>query len=88
MLYEDFFKNQMSIFYADILDDICMKDDLENLRDKLTVLNERELKVITLRYGLDDEIPHTLEEIGKVVMNDGCKLTRERIRQIKKESFM
>ena len=40
-------------------------------------LNEREEKVLRLRYGIDDNKPMTLEEVGKVF-----NVTRERIRQI------
>lgn len=49
----------------------------ENLINWLGVLTEKEKKVIVLRYGLGDEIPMTLEQIGKIL-----NLTRERIRQI------
>jgi RNA polymerase primary sigma factor len=40
-------------------------------------LEDRERKVITLRFGLLDGVAHTLEEIGYVF-----KVTRERVRQI------
>ena len=40
-------------------------------------LNEREARVIRLRYGLEDGRTHTLEEVGKEF-----QVTRERIRQI------
>lgn len=39
--------------------------------------NERDLKVLSLRYGLDDGTPRTLDEVGKII-----GLTRERVRQI------
>lgn len=45
-------------------------------------LNEREQKVITLRYGLDDGDLRTLEEVGHVF-----GVTRERIRQIEAKSI-
>ncbi len=41
------------------------------------ILNERELKVLVLRFGLNDDSPHTLEEIS-----DHLGVTRERVRQI------
>lgn len=44
----------------------------------LTTLNVREMEVIVLYYGLNNEDPHTLEEIGAKFL-----LTRERVRQIK-----
>jgi RNA polymerase primary sigma factor len=47
------------------------------VQDILEGLEERERRVIELRYGLDPEGPMTLEEIGTRV-----GLTRERVRQI------
>jgi len=44
----------------------------------LTLLNHREMEVIVLYYGLNNEDPHTLEEIGAKF-----SITRERVRQIK-----
>jgi RNA polymerase primary sigma factor len=48
----------------------------------LLALPDRERMVLVLRYGLVDEEPKTLEEIGKRL-----GLTRERIRQIELESL-
>jgi RNA polymerase primary sigma factor len=41
------------------------------------VLDERELKIITMRFGLDGKKEMTLEEVGRKF-----KVTRERIRQL------
>lgn len=50
----------------------------ENLYDAfLKCLKPREIKIMTLRYGLDDGITMTLQEIG-----DSYNITRERVRQI------
>lgn len=49
----------------------------EQLDDILKTLNDREEKVLRLRYGLDGGSPKTLEEVGKEF-----NVTRERIRQI------
>jgi len=49
----------------------------ENIGDLLQYLSPREQKIIKMRFGLDDGIPHTLEEVGKEF-----NVTRERIRQI------
>ena len=49
----------------------------EALQQALAALGERERQVLVLRYGLDDDDPKTLEEIGRRL-----GLTRERIRQI------
>jgi len=47
------------------------------LRELLADLDDRERTIITLRFGLEGEEPHTLEQIGQ-----SLNLTRERIRQI------
>jgi RNA polymerase primary sigma factor len=47
------------------------------IRDALSDLTEREAVIIRLREGLDDDMPRTLDQVGKVL-----GLTRERIRQI------
>ena len=52
------------------------------LAEALGVLSERERKVLVLRYGLIDEEPKTLEEIGRRL-----GLTRERVRQIETEAL-
>jgi len=45
-------------------------------------LDDRQRRVLELRYGLDGGRPHTLDEVG-VIFN----VTRERIRQIEKQSL-
>ncbi|GGJ33034.1 sigma-70 family RNA polymerase sigma factor [Paenibacillus hunanensis] len=50
------------------------------VKDMLSIINklsERQQKIISLRFGLEDDSPMTLEEIGSIY-----GLTRERIRQI------
>ena len=49
----------------------------EQIDSVLSHLNERERKIIRLRFGLDDGRYRTLEEVGQVF-----GITRERIRQI------
>jgi len=49
----------------------------ENISGLLEYLSAREQKIIKMRFGLDDGIPHTLEEVGREF-----NVTRERIRQI------
>lgn len=56
-----------------------LKAEVKNV---LSVLPEREAEVIRLYFGLDDENPMTLEEIG-----DKFNLTRERVRQIKEKAI-
>jgi RNA polymerase primary sigma factor len=52
------------------------------IREMLAVLDEKEATVIKLRFGLDDDRPMTLQEIG-----DRLRLTRERIRQIEQKAM-
>ncbi|GLW06539.1 hypothetical protein Misp01_16690 [Microtetraspora sp. NBRC 13810] len=54
----------------------------DQLRCVLGNLSPREAKIMALRFGLIDGKPHTLDEIGKHL-----GLTRERIRQLEKESL-
>ena len=58
-----------------------------NLREKidevLTDLSDQEQQVLRMRFGLDDDTPKTLEEIGKVF-----GVTRERIRQIEAKACL
>ena len=49
----------------------------ERLQEVMADLTPREQKILRMRFGLDDGITHTLEEVGKVF-----GVTRERIRQI------
>jgi RNA polymerase primary sigma factor len=52
------------------------------LADCLDFLDDRQRTVLELRYGLDGERPRTLDEISVVF-----SVTRERIRQIEKQSL-
>jgi RNA polymerase primary sigma factor len=54
----------------------------EQLRSVLGTLSEREAGVVSLRFGLADGQPRTLDEIGKVY-----GVTRERIRQIESNTM-
>lgn len=77
--------------YVEIPDDLEGEDDIENLLDstlevlmkeKLSLLKEKEKLVIELRYGLLDGQSRTLEEVGSVL-----NVTRERIRQIESKAL-
>ncbi len=56
-----------------------LKDQLLEVLDTLT---EREQKVLKLRFGLEDNRPRTLEEVGRQM-----DVTRERIRQIEAKAI-
>ncbi len=55
---------------------------VEEVASWLDKLEDKERKVIILRYGLDQEEPQTLEAIGKTI-----GVTRERIRQIEQKAL-
>jgi len=48
----------------------------------LTTLTQREEKIMKMRFGVGEEVEHTLEEIGRAF-----KVSRERIRQIEKKAL-
>ncbi len=54
----------------------------ERLKEILIDLTPREQKILSMRFGLEDGITHTLEEVGQVF-----GVTRERIRQIEAKSL-
>ncbi|MFH1012381.1 MAG: RNA polymerase sigma factor RpoD [Candidatus Peregrinibacteria bacterium] len=70
----DFIEDDEAISPSDATNRQIMK---ENIRYMLQYLTPREQKIIRMRFGLDDGIGHTLEEVGKEF-----GVTRERIRQI------
>ena len=59
---------------------LALQDTLAMVLDKL---NEREMRIIKLRFGLDGEGPFTLEETGKIL-----GITRERVRQIQERALV
>jgi RNA polymerase primary sigma factor len=54
----------------------------ERINEILVDLTPRERKIISLRFGLEDGVTHTLEEVGKEF-----GVTRERIRQIEAKAL-
>lgn len=62
---------------VDPLDFISEENMNDTVRDAMSTLNDRELTILRLRFGLDGEEEETLAEIGK-----RFNVTRERIRQL------
>ena len=54
----------------------------ETVRDVLGSLTPREAKVLRMRFGIDMNTDHTLEEVGKQF-----DVTRERVRQIEAKAL-
>ena len=52
------------------------------VRACLSSLTEREALIVRLRYGLDTDEPHSLQDIGDVL-----GISRERVRQLEKQAF-
>ena len=75
----DFIKGDNVPVPADAAAFTLLKEQLEEV---LGTLTEREQKVLTLRFGLEDGRARTLEEVGKEF-----NVTRERIRQIEAKAL-
>ncbi len=64
-------------------DEIVQDDEtLHHMLDLVSRLEERERSILQLRFGLDGERPHTLEEVSRIIGR-----TRERIRQIQNQAL-
>jgi RNA polymerase primary sigma factor len=61
---------------------VAQDSDAALMKEVFATLKEREQEILSLRFGLENDSPLTLEEIGK-----RYGLTRERIRQIEKEGL-
>jgi len=73
----------------DLLEDKSQESPLDNLLNQglkdnttevLAQLDERDAKIIKMRFGIDEEKEYTLEEIGK-----HFNITRERVRQVEEK---
>ena len=67
----------------DISKKIELKDNIENLKKYLNVLNKRELKIIKMRYGLKGEEEKTQKEIA-----DTMNISRSYVSRIEKRALI
>ena len=75
----DFIEDKNNESPVDYTTRVLLKEELYRI---LKDLSDREERVIRLRYGLDDNRPRTLEEVGREF-----NVTRERIRQIEAKAI-
>ncbi|TFG84577.1 MAG: sigma-70 family RNA polymerase sigma factor [Spirochaetales bacterium] len=75
----DLIKDENAVEPFEEVFSMTLQDTLGNV---LKNLNQREIMIITLRYGLNGEGPLTLEETGKLL-----GITRERVRQIQEKAI-
>mgnify|MGYP003300704865 CR=1 FL=1 len=75
----DFIADEETITPYKSAEAALLRDSIYNLLD---TLGEREANVLRLRFGIDTDHPHTLEEVGEIL-----GVTRERIRQIETKAL-
>ncbi len=76
---ENYISNEGAVSPEEAVIDNLLRDQITKI---LKTLSEREQTVIKLRFGLEDGIPRSLEEIGRIM-----GVTRERVRQIEEKSL-
>ncbi|CAN5877113.1 RNA polymerase sigma factor RpoD [soil metagenome] len=75
----DFLEDMATITPTEAVSDSLLKS---HLREALNELPERERQIIELRFGMKDDRPRTLEEVGREF-----DITRERVRQIQMKTL-
>lgn len=76
----EFIKDEKSLTPAQIASRTLLR---QKIKEILVDLTERERKILELRFGLEDGVTHTLEEVGREF-----GVTRERIRQIEAKALL
>lgn len=77
--FGDFIEDKSAVSPANATAYAMLKEQMDEVLETLT---EREQKVLTLRFGIGDGYPRTLEEVGKIF-----NVTRERVRQIEAKAL-
>ena len=77
--FGDFIEDKFALSPATATAYAMLKEQMDEV---LATLTERERKVLTLRFGIGDGCPRTLEEVGKIF-----SVTRERVRQIEAKAL-
>jgi RNA polymerase primary sigma factor len=75
----EFISDDKSLTPLQLTSQELLRDQIKSIISELT---ERERKILEMRFGLEDGVTHTLEEVGRVF-----NVTRERIRQIEAKAL-
>ena len=75
----DFIEDSLYVAPMEAAMQVGLRDAVKDILDGLT---PREAKVLRMRYGIEMQNDHTLEEVGKQL-----DVTRERIRQIESKAI-
>ena len=75
----DFIKDDQSLTPEQLASQTLLRNQLKKI---ISDLSPREQKILSMRFGLEDNVTHTLEEVGKEF-----GVTRERIRQIEAKAL-
>lgn len=77
--FGDFLEDEDSLSPDEAMHTIALSEMIERL---LSEMMPREAQILRLRFGLEDGVPQTLEQVGKAM-----GLSRERIRQIERQAI-